>query len=160
MRALRVDAADVPLPDAVSSYLFNSQLLSRPDGGMLLVAPHECERNRAVARYLQHLLAGPNPIDELLIFDLHQSMRNGGGPACLRLRVVLTEAEAAAVHPGVKMTEALHAHLAAWVNRHYRDRLAPADLADPTLAAESERALRELAGILELPDLYPEPGMP
>ncbi len=154
LRPLRVAAAEVPVADAVASYLFNSQLLSKPDGRMALVVPQECRENPATARYLQKLIAGDSPIDELISFDLRQSMRNGGGPACLRLRVVLTEAEAAAMHQGVLLTEALHAQLVAWVEKHYRDRLAPADLADPALAIESRTALDELAAILQLPGLY------
>lgn len=154
LRPLRVDAADVPLADAVASYLFNSQLLSKPDGRMALVLPQECRENPATARYLQKLSADGGPIDELISFDLRQSMRNGGGPACLRLRVVLTEAEAAAMHQGVLLTEALHARLVAWIEKHYRDRLAPSDLTDPALAVEIRTALDELATILQLPDLY------
>ncbi|MEC4719626.1 N-succinylarginine dihydrolase [Noviherbaspirillum sp. CPCC 100848] len=154
LHAVRVDAADVPVADAVSSYLFNSQLLSKADGRMALVVPQECQENPAVARYLQRLAASGGPIDELISFDLRQSMRNGGGPACLRLRVALRDQEAAAMHQGVVMTEALHARLAAWVGRHYRDRLSPADLADPALAVEVQTALEELAGILGLPGLY------
>lgn len=154
LEALRVDAAAVPLADAVGSYLFNSQLLSKPDGRMALVIPRECRENARVARYLDGLVAGPGPVDELIEVDLRQSMRNGGGPACLRLRVALTGAEAAAMHQGVLMTEALHARLADWVRRHYRDRLAPADLADPALARETSAALEELGRILALPELY------
>lgn len=154
LQPIRVDSAQVPVADAVASYLFNSQLLSKDDGRMTLVVPQECRENRAVAAYLEQLLAGGGPIDELLSFDLRQSMRNGGGPACLRLRVALTAAEAAAMHPGVLMTEGLYASLVAWVVRHYRDRLAPQDLADPLLAREIQAALEELSAILDLPGLY------
>lgn len=151
---IRVTAAEVALQDAVSSYLFNSQMLTRADGGMTLVVPQECRENAAVSRYLDRLLAAGTPIDEVLAFDLRQSMHNGGGPACLRLRVVLREQEAAAMHGGVILTEALHTKLVAWVERHYRDRLEPGDLADPALADEIRAALAELGGILGLPDLY------
>ena len=151
---IRVDSALVPVADAVASYLFNSQLLTRADGKMGLVVPHECRENAAVARYLDGLVAGGGPIDELIEFDLRQSMRNGGGPACLRLRVTLTDIEAAAMHQGVIMTEALYALLVAWVERHYRDRIEPKDLADPQLALECAAALEELERILGLPGLY------
>jgi len=153
---VRVSAADVPLDDAVASYLFNSQLLSRPDGRMALVVPQECEEVPSVARYLKRLVAGSGPIDELISFDLRQSMRNGGGPACLRLRVALTDAEAAAMHQGVVLTEDLYGRLVAWVGRHYRDRLAPQDLADPQLVSEVRAALAELEQILALPGLFAE----
>jgi succinylarginine dihydrolase len=138
----------------VSSYLFNSQLLTKADGNMALVVPQECRENEAVARYLEHMMASGGPIDELLTFDLRQSMRNGGGPACLRLRVVLTDEEARSMHLGVVMTDALHGRLKAWVEKHYRDRLAPGDLVDPQLAIETHTALDELTTILDLPGLY------
>jgi succinylarginine dihydrolase len=151
---VRVDTRAVPVADAVASYLFNSQLLTKRDGAMALVVPHECQENQAVSRYLEQLVAGDGPIDELIQFDLRQSMRNGGGPACLRLRVALTDAEAQAMHQGVVMTEALYARLVTWVEAHYRDRLEPKDLADPQLAIECAQALEELMQILNLPGLY------
>lgn len=78
------------MQDAVTTYLFNSQLLSRSDGSMMLVLPQECREHAGVWRYLNRLLEEDNPIDDLRVFDLRESMSNGGGPACLRLRVVLT----------------------------------------------------------------------
>ena len=154
LTAVRVDTGQVPITDAVTSYLFNSQLLTKEDGRMALVIPQECQENKAVSRYLDSLVAGDAPIDELIHFDLRQSMRNGGGPACLRLRVALTEREARAMHQGVIMTEALYHRLVAWVEKHYRDHLEPSDLADPQLALEVHAALEELTVILNLPGLY------
>jgi len=151
---VRVPTLAVPVADAVASYLFNSQLLSKADGRMALVVPHECRENAAVSNYLAQLVNSGGPIDELIEFDLRQSMRNGGGPACLRLRVSLTDIEAAAMHQGVIMTETLYATLVAWVERHYRDRVEPKDLADPQLARECAAALEELERILGLPGLY------
>ncbi|MBV8062516.1 MAG: N-succinylarginine dihydrolase, partial [Nevskia sp.] len=82
------------------------------------------------------------------------SMRNGGGPACLRLRVVLDPVQRQAVHPQVWMSDALYPRLVAWAGRHYRDRLMLADLADPALLQESRTALDELTGMLGLGSLY------
>ncbi|MDM5177725.1 N-succinylarginine dihydrolase [Massilia sp. DJPM01] len=154
LTAIRVASQVVAVGDAVASYLFNSQLLTKPDGTMALVIPQECQENRAVARYLEELVASGGPVDELIHFDLRQSMRNGGGPACLRLRVALTGAESAAMHQGVIMTEALYDTLVAWVGKYYRDHLEPKDLADPQLALECSAALEELSRILGLPGLY------
>lgn len=96
---LVVPTDQVSVADAVSTYLFNSQLLSRPDGTMTLVLPQEAREHDGVWRYLQHLLAADNPIADLQVYDLRESMRNGGGPACLRLRVALTADEQRAVSP-------------------------------------------------------------
>jgi succinylarginine dihydrolase len=154
LRTLRVAAAEVTLEQAVQSYLFNSQLLEHPDGGMRLVVPAECRENEAVSRFLDRLVAERSPVREVLSFDLRQSMRNGGGPACLRLRVALTGAQRAALRGRVLLDQALHADLCAWVRRHYRDRLSAADLADPALTREVRVALKELESVLELPGLY------
>jgi succinylarginine dihydrolase len=150
-----VREGEIALERAVATYLFNSQLVSRADGRMLLVAPGECREDARVADYLEQLVASGGPIAEVLTFDLRQSMKNGGGPACLRLRVVLTAAERAAVSARVWLDDALHSALVAWVERHYRDRLTPPDLADPALLDESRTALDELTRIMRLPAIYP-----
>lgn len=154
--AIEVAEEAVSVEDAVNSYLFNSQLISRPDGKMTLVVPDECRQHPKVRPYLEKLIAtDTNPIVDSLSFDLKQSMQNGGGPACLRLRVVMTEAELAAVNPAVMMSDALFERLMRWIDRYYRDRLAPADLADPLLLTESRAALDELTKILNLGSIYP-----
>ena len=155
LAVIEVPASRVSLADAVSTYLFNSQLLARPDGTMLLVVPEECRRHAGVSEYLDELTAGGGPIHEVLSFDLRESMRNGGGPACLRLRVELDDAQALAANPRAILDDTLHAKLSDWVRRRYRDRLAPADLADPALLTECREALDELSGLLGLGSVYP-----
>ncbi len=158
LQEIEVSDAEVSIEDAVGSYLFNSQLLVRAaqaGGGMCLVVPQECRERPAVWRYLESLAASGGPIRELRVFDLRESMRNGGGPACLRLRVVLTEAERRAAHAGLWIDEARFATLTDWVKRHYRDRLSVSDLADPALLDESRTALDELTRLLGLGSLYP-----
>lgn len=158
LRRVCVPGEAVSVRDAVESYLFNSQLLSRADGHMLLVVPGECEKHPRVRDYLDRLVAEAGPIAEVLVMDLKQSMQNGGGPACLRLRVVLTPEELKAVHPGVRFSEALYTELTGWVDRHYRDRVALEDLADPALLRETQTALDELTRILGLGSIYPFQG--
>jgi succinylarginine dihydrolase len=153
--AVEVSNDDASVADAVTSYLFNSQLLIRADNEMVLVVPEECRANARVWGYLQKLLTLNTPIKELLVFDLRESMRNGGGPACLRLRVELNEAEAAAVNPKILMSDALYPTLTAWVEKHYRDQVGEKDLADPSLLNECRTALDELSRILGLGSVYP-----
>lgn len=155
LKQIEVPDAAVSVREAVSTYLFNSQLVTLPDGRTALVAPSECERSDAVRGFVDALVAGDAPIDEVHYFDLRQSMQGGGGPACLRLRVVLTAAEAEAIAPGVRFDDALDARLTAWVERRYRDRLAPADLPDLQLMRESQEALDELTQLLGLGSIYP-----
>ena len=147
---LEVKSREVSLRAAVSTYLFNSQILGLPDGTTLLLAAGECREHPAVRKYLEALPGKGLGIDAVEYADLRQSMRNGGGPACLRLRVAMTAREWAAVPNGVKMDEALFGRLKAWVERNYRDRLLPADLADPDLPTETRKALDGLDRILGL----------
>ncbi|WP_449553412.1 N-succinylarginine dihydrolase [Lelliottia amnigena] len=152
---IQVPTRAVSVQDAVQTYLFNSQLLSREDGSMLLVLPQESQNHQGVWRYLSELVKGDNPISELKVFDLRESMANGGGPACLRLRVVLTQDEIRAVNPAVLMNDALFNTLNDWVDRYYRDRLTQADLVDPQLLREGREALDALTKILHLGSVYP-----
>lgn len=152
---VQVPAEAVSVQDAVETYLFNSQLLSRDDGSMMLVLPQESRDHKGVWRYLTELVKADNPIDELRVFDLRESMANGGGPACLRLRVVLTQDEMQAVNPAVMMNDTLFTRLNDWVDRYYRDRLTQTDLVDPQLLREGREALDALSTILQLGSVYP-----
>ena len=154
LHLIEVSNDDLTVADAVNSYIFNSQLISLPSGGMALIAPSECQTIDSVERYLAALCQASNPINEVIYLDLKQSMQNGGGPACLRLRVALSQQELNAVNQNCLMTEALYKTLTNWVNKHYRDRLIEADLADPSLLVESQQALDELTQILQLGSVY------
>jgi succinylarginine dihydrolase len=152
---IRVDESELSLDEAVATYLFNSQLVDVPGAGTWLLCARECEETRRAWTLVQRWIADPDiPIDEVRVFDLRQSMRNGGGPACLRLRVVLTPDQRSAVHAGAWLDAARHAELVKWVERHYRDRLDPEDLADPRLLVESRDALDRLTRILGLGNFY------
>lgn len=151
---IEVPSSEVSVQDCIRSYLFNSQLLSRGDNDMLLIVPNECENNPAVWNYLNKLVSGKSPINEVKAFDLTQSMSNGGGPACLRLRVALTEMERNAVNPSTLMNNTLFKRLNLWIDKYYRDTLKEADLTDPQLLIESRTALDELTQILKLGSIY------
>ena len=152
---IEVRASEVSLEDAVGSYLFNSQLVTLPDRTMSLICAKECLELEASRACIEKMLDGDNPIRSAHDVDIHQSMKNGGGPACLRLPVVLTADELAAVHQPVLLTDGLYHQLHAWIGKHYRDALRPDDLADPKLLEESRSALDELARILQLGSIYP-----
>ena len=151
---IEVPERQVPLADAVSSYLFNSQLVSLPNGTMALIAPVECQENPTAAAFIGQLTQAGTPIRSAYFVDVRESMRNGGGPACLRLRVALTPTQSDRMNPGVILTETLYDELCLWVKRHYRECLHPDDLADPKLLAESRDALDELTRILRLGPIY------
>jgi succinylarginine dihydrolase len=145
---------ELPVAKAVAAYPFNSQLLSLPDGRMAVLAPSDSREQPESRRFLDRGLAEDNPVRAVHYLDLRQSMNNGGGPACLRLRVVLSDEEVAAVKGRVFYGPELHRELVAWVEKHYREKLTRADLADRALARESMTALDALTKILKLGSVY------
>jgi len=148
---VEVTESEVPIKDAISSYLFNSMLVQWPgEERLVLLAPNECRQTPSVLRYCEQLIAGNGPIGRVEFVDVRQSMRNGGGPACLRLRVVLSDEELAATNPKMLMNGSLFDQLNRWVHAHYRDEITLDDLIDPGLIDEGRAALDELTSILGL----------
>ena len=145
--------SELPAAEAVTAYPFNSQLCT-VQNGMAIVAPAEARDSEACRRFLDRVLAEDNPVSAIHYVDVNASMNNGGGPACLRLRVPMTDEEQGAIKARVFVDAALHAELVRWVERHYRDRMAVEDLADPALLTEVRTALDELTGILRLGVIY------
>jgi succinylarginine dihydrolase len=147
---IEVPASIVSLSDAISSYLFNAQLVTLPDGGMALILPSEAQDNQRVWGWLQSMVAGNGPIRRLVPVDVRESMANGGGPACLRLRVV---ADPAKIDPRFLADTAKLDLIAGVVNRHWPENIAPSDLANPTLISAIVQARLALIEALELPEL-------
>ncbi|MEL6694237.1 MAG: N-succinylarginine dihydrolase, partial [Pseudomonadota bacterium] len=151
LKPVMVPRSEVPLEDAIKSYLFNSQLLAWPgEDRLVLLAPTETQENPKTRAYCEALVAGNGPIGRVQFADVRQSMRNGGGPACLRLRVVMTAEERAACHQGVLLDEAKIDDLQAIVRASYRDQLSVADLSDPNFAEECLTARERLLHALDL----------
>ncbi|WP_026941620.1 N-succinylarginine dihydrolase [Hellea balneolensis] len=152
-----VPLAEVSIADAIKAYLFNSMLVQMPgENRLTLIAPLETEENIATKNYCDKLVAGNGPIGHVHYVDVRQSMRNGGGPACLRLRVTLTDAEWAQVNEGNRFSPGLYETLKEWITKHYREELAPEDLKDPAIMMESFEALDALTRIMGLgSDFYP-----
>ncbi len=139
----------------MKSYLFNSQLVTLPNAAMTIIAPQESAENPITSALLAEIAAdSSNPVESIHYVDIRQSMKNGGGPACLRLRVVLTDRERSLTHQGIYLTEKLYDDLVKWAKSFYRDRLEPGDLLDPQLPLESKSALDALSKILGLGSIY------
>jgi succinylarginine dihydrolase len=152
---VEVPAADISLTDAIRSYLFNAQLVTLPDGAQALIVPGECRETASVWRYLERMIAGNGPIRRLEVVDVRQSMANGGGPACLRLRVI---ADPATIDPRFLVDDAKLDLLADVVSTHWPETIDPARIADPALIARiahARHALLEALGIVELTDNQP-----
>jgi len=147
---VEVPDGEVPLADAVKSYLFNAQLVTPPDGAMTLVAPTECRDTPSVAAWIERHLASNGAIRRVNFVDVRQSMANGGGPACLRLRV---QCDPADVDPRFLVDEAKLDRLAHVIGSSWPSEISSADIQSPPLVDEIERARAALLDALELAEL-------
>jgi len=147
---VEVPASAVSLTDAISSYLFNAQLVSLPSGETALILPTEARDTRSVWTWLQAHVAGNGPIRHLEVVDVRQSMANGGGPACLRLRVV---ADPATVDPRFLVDDAKLDRIAALVETHWPETIAQDEIGDPALIARIEAARTALFDLLDTVEL-------
>lgn len=147
---VEVPAARVPLEDAIASYLFNAQLVTLPDGVQALVLPEEARATPSVWNWLQEHVAGNGPIRRLEVVDVRESMANGGGPACLRLRVV---ADPATIDPRFLVDEAKLDRVAEVIRTYWPERIAHDAIAVPALIEQIEAARVALLEVLELVEL-------
>ena len=145
-----VPASRISLADAIQSYLFNAQLVTLPDGGMALILPSEAQTNERVWNWLSEMTAGNGPIRELVPVDVRQSMANGGGPACLRLRVV---ADPATVDQRFVANEARLDQIGAIISQYWPESISPDQLGDPALVKQVQSARSALLHACDLHEL-------
>lgn len=150
LEVVEVPSSAVSLQDAIRSYLFNAQLLTLPDGAMALVVPDECRANPKVWAWCEAMLATNGPIRRVIPVDVRQSMANGGGPACLRLRVV---ADPATVDPRFLLEEAKADVIERTIAGTWPEQIDPADIGSPALAAAVRAARQSLLETLSLGEL-------
>jgi succinylarginine dihydrolase len=149
----QVSDLEIELSSTVVSYLFNSQIFGDKDR-MMLLAPIECKENPRIHSYLEKLVReDDNPIQELNFIDLKQSMLNGGGPACLRLRMVLNEDQLKNTNQGVMFSKELYQKLKKSIETYYPKELSFENLINPSLIQQVEDSYEDLQSILHLQDL-------
>ncbi len=156
LTTLMIPRGELEVEEAVHTYFFNSQIITRPDGGMTVIAPTETRDLYAgkAARVMERLRQdATNPIDDIRFADLRQSMNNGGGPACLRLRVVMDEAQIAAMKARVNVLadDALIAGLEAIIASDYPGELTPAMIGNPELYHRCRAILARISALMKLP---------
>jgi succinylarginine dihydrolase len=151
---MEVSNKELPIEDAVRSYLFNSQILTKPDGGMLLFAPLDCKQNPKAHAVINRLLNDANPIDEVAYFDVSESMANGGGPACLRLRVPLSPLELGRIKQSVLLTDILCSELEKIIEYYYIENLTIEQFFDQHFLAHTKKGLAEIGKVLGLGAIY------
>ena len=149
-----VTSEQLELKDAVTSYLFNSQIVTLPDSSMALICPNSCQLCPKTQTVITNILAGDNPIKQVHYQNLSQSLDNGGGPACLRLRVQLTTQEQHAMHQGVLLNQTKIDSLKTIVQQYYPLQLSFADLASYELYQHNQQALERISQVLGLEGIY------
>lgn len=156
LTSIVIKTSDLEVDEAVHTYFFNSQIITKKDGGMVIIAPTEVKDLYAgkAARLMEEIRSDDsNPIDTVHFADLRQSMNNGGGPACLRLRVPMTATQIQTMRASVQVLadEALLMAIEKLVENQYPSELAPEAIADPRLYATCRAVLSQLSGIMKLP---------
>lgn len=147
---IEVADSDVSLKEAVESYLFNSQIVSRDDGKLAMLLPLQCQNIRSVHHFVERVLKVRAGIEEIAYFDLNQSMSNGGGPACLRLRITMTANERQALQGDVWLDQRKLYELEQVVTRFYPEQLTLEDLSDWTLTQSLNEAVCRIHDCLGL----------
>ncbi|WP_369027100.1 N-succinylarginine dihydrolase [Qipengyuania sp. RANM35] len=150
LEVVEVPDSAVSLADAIKSYLFNAQLLTLPSGEMALVVPSECQDNTAVWGWCESMIASNGPIRQVIPVDVRQSMANGGGPACLRLRVV---ADPATVDGRFMLDEARADRIESVIAEMWPEQIDPSDIGSQALAKTVIEAREALLSVLSLDEL-------
>ena len=150
---IEISNSEIPLKDIISSYLLNSQLITNVDNEMQLILPDEVKEYDNCLSWLDKL----KQISDVKLFDyvdIRQSMMNGGGPACLRLKVILNDEELESLNQNFLMNNERLESIKLLIEKEYRDVLYPDDLKDPSLLDESRRVLDELTKIFGTGSIY------
>lgn len=147
LEVVEVPSSAVTLQEAIRTYLFNAQLLTLPSGEMALIVPEECRESPSVWAWVETMLASNAPIRQVIPVDVRQSMANGGGPACLRLRVVCGPAT---VDPRFLLDEAKADLIESEIAAHWPQQIDPADLGSEALANSVIAARLALLDALDL----------
>ena len=147
---VEVPEAEVPIEDAVRSYLFNAQLVTPPDGQPTLIVPTEARETASVWSWIERHVAGNGPIRRVEVVDVRESMANGGGPACLRLRVV---ADPESVDPRFMVDEKKLERLADLIAENWPEQIHSDELKNPALIRDIEAARAALLDHLDLGQL-------
>ena len=136
-----ITQAELSIEEAVATYFFNSQIVTKPDGKFAILAPEEVKHHKKSAPLMESLGF------ETHYLDLRQSMQNGGGPACLRLRIWLSENELAKLVTPMA-DAALLTQLETSFRQYYSESLKAAELADPQFYHQAQTAQQAIAAIL------------
>lgn len=144
LKVITISDDELSAADLIDTYFFNSQLVTVPGGAMHLILPVECQRHARVQKIVKRILDEDNPVSQAHYVDCRQSMHNGGGPACLRLRVPMSDEALRRMNQSFLLTDEKIAQLRACVERYYPDKLTTRDFLDADLRAQCRKAVDAL----------------
>ncbi len=139
-----VRKGELSIEDAVRTYIFNSQIVRLPQGERVIICPMEVHEHPQAKAIVEKRL----PVDRVYYLPLNQSMKNGGGPACLRLRVPVTEAELKEVTPSFLFTHELYSKIKDIISKYYPESYTPKKLLDRHFRETCEIAVKALYTLL------------
>ncbi|SEI00219.1 succinylarginine dihydrolase [Rheinheimera pacifica] len=125
---VEIKAEEFSLEHALKTYFFNSEFISGKDGGLVLVMSKSCQHDAKVQVQLDRIQTAYSKEIKTMYVDLDDSLRNGGGPACLRLRVQLNQEQFSAIPSQFLLTQNKLEALQEVVTRFYRESLSYEDV--------------------------------
>lgn len=150
LQCIEIHESDIFVGEAVSTYLFNSQIVRSPNQGLVMIAPNECQDHVQARVVIEKNILSNTEINKVYYVDVSQSMRNGGGPACLRWRAVVDESELSAILPTVILNDKKYEELVNWVKLNYVEELTLETLIDPKFLEHNEKILKDLYALLNI----------
>lgn len=138
----------VSLEDAIGCYLFNCQLVTLSgDSGMAIILPAETRDCPPAWTEVERMIAR-GVLAQAIVVDVRESMKNGGGPACLRLRVPVSDEALAGIDSRYILDERKCDALARLVETHWPAEIAPSDISDPALWADAGAAHARMEALI------------
>jgi succinylarginine dihydrolase len=148
LNRIEISQEELSIADAVSTYLFNSQIVSPPDSRRPeILCPSEVREHDGAKKIVRDLCQR-GLFREACYVALNQSMSGGGGPACLRLRIPMSMRTFNSVPKLNQWSEDIDEQLRSAIERHYPTEITLEKLADPSVLAQAENAALAIQGIL------------
>ena len=123
---IQVSSEQLSLKEALDTYFFNSQFIKDQDGNVHLICAQQCNNHPKVSLLVDDLIA-QKVIEKVHYISLSESMMNGGGPACLRLRLPLTSKEFSNIPNCFKFSDEKYQEMVHFVHQFYPNQVRLAD---------------------------------
>jgi succinylarginine dihydrolase len=150
LHRLSVPESVLSLRDAVSTYLFNSQIVTTPgpESRRVLICPSQVRDHSVAKKLVETWRNNDRLFDEVHFVQLQESMAGGGGPACLRLRIPIDSRLVPKLAPACMWSEQTDYALRKVIESAYPKELRITDLAKPEWIDNSMQAVRRVQEVL------------